>query len=273
MAETVLTCTVDGRRIAYRSEGAGETVLLVHGITTYSFIWRKIVPLLSDTFRVITVDLLGCGDSDKPLDIPYSLPQHAEILRGFIDELQLTPLHFVGHDVGGGIGQVFAVKYPQLLRDLTMINSVGHDFWPVQPIIAMRTPIIRQLAMATLDIGAFRLVVRRGLYHSERLTDELMHLFWKPMKTREGRRAFLHFADCLNNRHLVEIEEDLRRLAMPVHIIRGEADLYLSGAIAEKMHRDIPGSRLTLVKTGGHFIQEDEPERVADEMLRFFRRQ
>lgn len=271
MTETVSTCIVDDHRIAYHSSGSGETVLLVHGITTYSFIWRKIVPLLSDTCRVVSVDLLGCGDSDKPLDIPYSLPRHAEILRGFIEKLQLPQLHFVGHDIGGGIGQIFAVRYPKLLCDLTVINSVGHDFWPVQPIIAMRTPIIRQLAMATLDIGALRLVVRRGLYHTERLTDGLMQLFWKPMKTREGRRAFLHFADCLNNRHLVEIEEDLRRLTIPVHIIRGEADLYLSGAIAEKMHRDIPGSHLTLVKTGGHFIQEDEPERVADEMLRFFR--
>ena len=272
MAEKVLTCTVDGCRIAYRSSGSGQTVLLVHGITTYSFLWRNIVPLLSDSYRVISVDLLGCGDSDKPLDVPYSLPRHAAILHRFIRNLELQPVHYVGHDIGGGIGQIFAVQYPWMLRDLTLINSVGHDFWPVQPIVAMRTPIIRQLAMATLDIGAFRLVVRRGLFHTERVTEELMKYFWQPMKTREGRRAFLHFADCLNNRHLVEIEDDLRRLKIPVHIIRGEADLYLSGAIAQKLHRDIPGSRLTLVKTGGHFIQEDEPELIAGEMLHFFRR-
>lgn len=272
MAETVSTCTVDGCKIAYHSAGAGEAILLVHGITTYSFIWRNIVPLLSGSYRLISVDLLGCGDSDKPLDVPYSLPQHAAILQTFITKLALGPLHFVGHDIGGGIGQVFAIKYPELLSDLTLINSVGHDFWPVQPIIAMRTPIIRQLAMATLDIGAFRLVVRRGLYHKERLSEELMDLFWKPMKTREGRRAFLHFADCLNNRHLVEIEQDLQRLATPTHIMRGDADAYLSAAISEKLHRDIPQAKLTRIATGGHFIQEDEPELVARELLRFFRR-
>ena len=209
MTETASTCLVNGHQLAYHSAGSGETVLLVHGITTYSFIWRRIVPLLADHYRVISVDLLGCGDSDKPLDIPDSLPRHAALLREFADQLDLGPLHFVGHDIGGGIGQVFAVRYPELLADLTMINSVGHDFWPVQPIIAMRTPIVRQLAMATLDIGAFRLVVRRGLYHKERVDDELMGLFWRPMRSREGRRAFLHFADCLNNSHLVEIEQDL----------------------------------------------------------------
>jgi pimeloyl-ACP methyl ester carboxylesterase len=268
-----MTCTVDGVRLAYHAAGSGNAVILVHGITTYSFIWRRIVPLLADHYRVISIDLLGCGDSEKPLDTPYSLPRHAGLLRDFIREQGLAPVHLVGHDIGGGICQVFAVNYPEMLIDIAMINSVGHDFWPVQPIIAMRTPIIRQLAMATLDIGAFRLVIRRGLYHKERLDDTLMDLFWQPMRTREGRRAFLHFADCLNNRHLVEIEPRLRQLALPALVVRGDADVYLSSAIAEKLHRDIPGSRLVHIPTGGHFIQEDEPEMVAAALLRFFRRE
>lgn len=254
-------------------EGHGEPVVLVHGITTYSFIWRRIVPLLLGDYQVISIDLLGCGDSAKPLDISYSLPQHAEILHQFLEHHKLGPVHLVGHDVGGGIAQIFAVKYPQHLLDLTLVNSVAHDFWPVQPIIAMRTPIIRQLAMATLDIGAFHLVVRRGLFHKERLDDELMGHFWRPMKSRDGRRAFLHFADCLNNRHLIDIEGDLQQLSLPSLIIRGDADVYLSGAIAEKLHQDIPGSRLLRIASGGHFIQEDEPELVAEALLRHFRRQ
>lgn len=270
--DTLSSCSVRGRTIAYHSEGEGETVLFVHGITTYSFIWRKILPLLSSKYRVIAVDLLGCGLSDKSLDMDYSLQSHAAVIREFIGVLGITRLHFVGHDVGGGIAQIFAVNYPELLYDLTLINSVGHDFWPVQPIVAMRTPIIRQLAMATLDIGAFRLVVRRGLYHKERLNNELMQLFWKPMKTREGRRAFLHFADCLNNQDLIRLEDDLRNLTIKTLIIRGDADVYLSAAISEKLHSDIPSSQLLRIAAGGHFIQEDEPELIAVRLLDFFQR-
>lgn len=264
------TCRVAGHEIAYHSAGQGETVVLVHGITTYSFIWRKMVPLLADHYRVISVDLLGCGASDKPLAVSYSIHQHASLLKGFADALELGVFHFVGHDVGGGIGQIFAVCYPETLTDLTLINSVAHDFWPVQPIIAMRTPIIRQLAMATLDVGALRLVVRRGLYHKNRLDQDLIDLFWAPMRSRQGRKAFLHFAECLNNSHLIEIEEDLKKLSIPVLIIRGDADLYLSAAIAEKLHQDIPHSRLLKIATGSHFIQEDEPEMLAEEMMRFW---
>jgi len=265
------TLTVDGYRLNYHEEGEGEPVLLVHGITTYSFIWRRIVPFLVDKYRVISIDLLGCGDSDKPLDVAYSLPNHAAMLQEVVDKLGLGPVHFVGHDIGGGIAQVFSVLHPEKLKDLSLVNSVGHDFWPVQPIIAMRTPIVRQLAMATLDIGAFRLIVRRGLYHKESLTDELMEFFWRPMRDKAGRRGFLHFANCLNNSHLVEIENDLRSLKLPVLIIRGDGDLYLSEAISLKLHRDIPGSKLVRIATGGHFIQEDEPEQVAEALLQFWR--
>ena len=177
----------------------------------------------------------------------------------------------VGHDVGGGIVQLFAVNHPNLLYDLTLINSVGHDFWPVQPIIAIRTPIIRQLAMASLDIGAFRLLVRRGLYYKERLDDELMEHYFKPMRTREGRRAFLHFADCLDNKHLVEIETALQQLTLPALIIRGDADVYLSAAIARKLHADIPSSTMVHIASGGHYLQEDEPAQIVDAMLKFYK--
>lgn len=259
--------------MAYYREGKGEPVLLVHGITTYSFIWRNIIPLLSKDYDVIAVDLLGCGDSDKRLDVSYAIKDHAERLHEFITKLELGKFHFVGHDLGGGMGQIFAVRHPEMLYDLTMINTVAYDFWPVQPIIALRTPIVRQFLMASLDLGTFRLIVKRGIYHKDRVTNELMDLFMRPMLTSEGRKAFMYFAKCLDNHNLMEIEDDLRRLKIRVLIIRGDGDPYLGATISEKLHREIPGSRLVRIPTGGHFIQEDEPERIAQEVIGFFRGQ
>jgi len=263
---------IGGRRIAYHRAGGGDPLLLVHGITTYSFIWRKVMPLLADKYDVIAVDLLGCGDSDKPLDRSYSLTSPAGYLKDFLDAIGIAKIHFVGHDLGGGMGQIFAVRHPDMLHDLTMINTVAHDFWPVQPIIAMRTPIIRQFMMAAVDIGAFKLIVKRGLYHKDHLTPDLMELFMKPMRTPDGRKAFLHFARCLDNRNLTEIEADLQKLAMPVLIIRGDADVYLTAAIAERLRREIPSSELARIATGGHFIQEDEPEQIAHLITEFIER-
>ncbi|MHC4455622.1 MAG: alpha/beta fold hydrolase [Planctomycetota bacterium] len=268
--QDIKKCSISGHRLAYLREGSGEPVLLVHGITTYSFLWRKIVPLLSAGYDVISVDLLGCGESDKPLNVEYSIKHHSELLREFAAQLGIKKFHFIGHDVGGGIGQIFAVNYPENLLDLTLINTVAYDFWPVQPISAIRTPIIRMLIMPSLDLGALKLVVKRGIYHKERVTPELMDFFLIQMKTKEARKSFVHFAKCLNNQHLLEIEDDLRRIKVPVLIIRGDADPYLSFEISKRLHSEIHASRLIRIATGGHFIQEDEPELIVDHVTHFF---
>lgn len=268
--ESKRKCKISGQNIAYLRYGSGETVLMIHGITTYSFIWRKIVPFMSSNYDVIAIDLLGCGDSDKPLDVDYSIKNQAKYIVEFIKKLNLEKVHLVAHDIGGGVAQILIAKHPELFVDVTLINTVAYDFWPVQPIIAMRTPIVRQLEMATLDFGAFRLIVKRGLYNHNVLTDELMDLFWRPMKTKLGRKAFLHLSEGLNNKQLLEISDELHSTKLPVLIIRGEADVYLSREIAESLHKNIKNSKLIKISTGGHFIMEEKEEEISNTIIKFF---
>jgi len=265
------TVQVSRHKIVYHRKGRGDAMLLVHGMTTYSFIWSDLVDSLSKEYDVICVDLIGCGESDKPLDISYSLKQQSKMLNEFIIQLDIKKFHFIGHDIGGGIGQIFAVNYPDKLCSLVLINSVGYDFWPVQPIIAIRTPIIRQLAMATLDMGILKLAVDRGFYNKKRVSEDLMTCFKKPIKTKIGRKAFLHFAKCLNNQDLMEISEDLKKLDLPVLIIRGDGDIYLDSIICKKLHENIQGSTLLRVSGAGHFIQKDKPEVIVHHMKTFLR--
>lgn len=233
--------------------------------------WRNIMPGL-EGYDVMAFDLLGCGDSAKPLDTPYSLKAHAGRLAAMVDALDIDRFHLVGHDLGGGISQIFAVDHGDRLIDLTLINPVAFDFWPVQPITAMRTPIIRQLLMASLDLGTFKLLVQRGVYDATRVTQELMELYARPLKTGEGRKAFLHFARSLDNRDLTEIADRLAGLTVPTLIIRGDGDVYLRAAATERLAAVIPGSRLVRIASAGHFIQEDEPEWLVDQLLEFFAR-
>lgn len=264
---------INGNRIAYHRQGQGELMLLVHGITTYSFIWRNMVPLLSEQYDVISVDLLGCGESDKPTGADYSIASQALILKELLTKLGIHKVRLVCHDIGGGIGQIMAVRYPELISSLVLINTVGYDYWPVQPIITMRIPIIRQFAMAVLDLGILKTIIRRGIYHKERLTDELTALFIKPLKTREGRHGFLLLAKCLNNKNLIDIADMLPNIKFPVLIIRGDADPYLGPHISDRLHKEIRGSQLELIKTGGHFIQEDEPDLLVNLIHHFINEQ
>ncbi len=260
---------VGPHRLAYRRAGAGVPVLLAHGITTASFLWEGVLQRLAATGRydVVAVDLLGCGASDKPLDASYSIKAHADLLGRCCAALGLGRVHLVGHDLGGGVAQLMAVRQPGLLRSLALVNSVGYDFWPVQPIIALRAPVVREILMAALDAGAFTILVRRGLFHKDLATPALMAEFLRPLKTAEGRKAFVHFARCLDSANLMEVAPDLKRLSLPTLVAWGQADAYLSSAIADRLAADIPGARLERLPEAGHYTPIDQPERIAALLL------
>jgi len=269
----LLHALIDNHDICYTRSGNanGETMLLVHGITTYSFIWRKLLPYLEKDYDVIVIDLLGCGSSDMPLDVSYSLKAHEERVFTFIEQLGIQRFHLVGHDLGGGISQIFANNHTNMLISLSLINSVGYDFWPVQPITAMRTPVIRQLLMGALDLGMMKMLVKAGIYHKEQVDDALMKLFWKPLRNSKGRKAFMHFARCLDNHNLMDITEQLKQLEVPTLIMRGDADPFLGASTAEKLHADIPASQLLRIDSASHYLMEDEPAWAADNILTFIR--
>lgn len=258
---------VDGHRLAYVRCGEGEPLVLIHGITTSSFIWDDLLPILSAHNEVIAVDLLGTGASDRPVPSDCSLSAHADRVMSLVDELGFEKIHLVGHDIGGGISQILSVRKPDRVSTLGLVNTVGYDYWPVQPIVAMRTPILRQLAMASLDLGMLRLVIRRAVHRKERITPAVFERIRNEIAVPSSRRAFLNSTRCLNNSDLTVISDDLQKLRMPVLIVRGERDLYLSPEIANRLHREIPSSRLVTVPDGGHFIQLDEPQLLAATLL------
>jgi len=255
---------INGINIAFRREGSGQPILLIHGISSNSFIWNDIISNLSNNYDLIAVDLLGCGQTDKANNISYSIKSQALLLTQFINKLGLDKVHLIGHDVGGGIAQIMTVRNPELFYSLTMINTIAYDYWPVQPIITMRTPIIRQIALSTLDFGAYKLIIKRAFYYKEKVTKELMDQFWQQMNSRESRKVFLRFAKALNNKNLLEISDDLKKINFPVLIIRGDADVYLDKTPSLRLHENIPTSTLKIISTAGHFAQIDEPDIIAE---------
>lgn len=244
-------------------------MLMVHGVMTYSFIWGTMSPALSERYDVIAVDLLGCGESAKPEGEDYSPKAQAAMLLGLMDGLGLEKVHLVTHDIGGAVGQILAAKHHERLLSLTLINTVAYDYWPVQPIISFQVPIIRQLAMAILDIRILRRMVARGMYHRERLNDEIMKQFFAPMRAHEGRQGFLQLAKGLDNTQLMDIMDEIHATPVPVMIVRGDADVYLRPDIAERLHKSIKGARLERISTGGHFIQLDEPQWLVGKIISF----
>ena len=116
---------LDGVRMHFVDEGPrdGEPVLCVHGNPTWSFIWRRLIRELSPQRRVIAVDHIGCGFSDKPQEYPYRLEQHVTNLRRLIESLDLQNITLVGHDWGGCIGMGAATEVPDRFCRFVLLNT------------------------------------------------------------------------------------------------------------------------------------------------------
>ncbi|WP_075591161.1 alpha/beta fold hydrolase [Labilibacter marinus] len=260
---------LDDREFVYHEGGEGTPILFIHGISTYSFIWRKVIPYFIPNYKVIVIDLLGCGDSDLRTDVSFGLINQAKYMHLLMEALKHPKYHLISHDVGGGIAQVMSVQKPETLLSVSMINSVAYDFWPVQPIVSMRTPVLRQLAIATLDTWTLKIIIKKGLYHSNSNTAELFEYFRKPFKTKEGRKAFLHFASSLDNADLLNISDDLHQSNLNFLIIRGETDAYLSTSITQKLVENLKHCESNIIPTAGHYAMEDEPEMIANILTEF----
>ena len=113
-----------GDRVAYREAGAGEALLLIHGMAGSSATWRAVLPQLSKKYRVVAPDLFGHGESAKPRG-DYSLGAFAAWLRDLLDELGITRATVVGHSLGGGVAMQFTYQHRDYCERLVLISSGG----------------------------------------------------------------------------------------------------------------------------------------------------
>jgi pimeloyl-ACP methyl ester carboxylesterase len=113
-----------GERLAYRDAGAGEALLLIHGMAGSSATWRAVIPELSKKYRVVAPDLLGHGESAKPRG-DYSLGAFAALLRDLLDELGIRRATVVGQSLGGGVAMQFTYQHHDYCQRLVLISSGG----------------------------------------------------------------------------------------------------------------------------------------------------
>ncbi|MBV8929788.1 MAG: alpha/beta fold hydrolase, partial [Mycobacteriaceae bacterium] len=113
-----------GDRIAYRDEGQGEVLLLIHGMAGSSETWRALLPRLARNYRVVAPDLLGHGQSDKPRG-DYSLGAFAVWLRDLLDELGIARVTVIGQSLGGGVAMQFVYQHPDYCKRMVLISSGG----------------------------------------------------------------------------------------------------------------------------------------------------
>jgi pimeloyl-ACP methyl ester carboxylesterase len=268
--------TLHGHRVCYRQAGSGPVLVLIHGITSDSSTWRRVMPYLARRFTVLAPDLIGHGGSEAPRG-DYSLGAHATGVRDLMMALGHDRATFVGHSLGGGVAMQVSYQYPERCERLALVDSGGLGRELNLLLRAATLPgseLVLPLLVASrlLDAGrmAGGLLSRVGL----RAATDVQEIArgHASLADREARAAFIHTLRAVADPGGQRVNaSDRLYLArhMPVLLIWGEHDSLIPVSHARAAYRAVPGSRLEVFADSGHFPQLDEPERFTDVVVDF----
>ena len=161
---------LDGVRMHYIDEGQGETLLCVHGNPTWSFAWRNLIKDLSRDYRVLAIDHIGCGISDKPQNYEYRLAGHIRNLSRFVAELDLKGMTLLAHDWGGAIGLGVAEGAPERFSRFVLFNTAAFRSPRIPWRIAVcRWPLVGRCGVRGMNLFA-RAALRMAVCRHDRMT-------------------------------------------------------------------------------------------------------
>lgn len=266
---------VGGTRLYYYaagSRGAGEPIVLIHGFPTSSHLWRDVVPLLPSGRRVVVLDLLGYGRSDRPMEHDLSIRGHAERVIALLDALRIQYAAIVGHDMGGGIAQYLAVRHPTRVERLCLIDSVAFDEWPTRQIkMAKATLPLTRLLPTTWILSALRSEMERG-YAEEARGARSIDIYIRPFCSPEGRDVLVEHLEALDPEETVALGPRLGEIMAPTAVITGAHDPFLASHVARQLHEAIPRSTLDVIPDVRHFTPEESPDAISTIMEQWLTR-
>ena len=256
--------------VAYTDVGAGEPVVLLHGIPTWSFLYHEVVPLLEPHCRTIAPDFLGHGYSDRRDRFDRSLMAQARMILRLLDALGIDRATIVGHDTGGGVALILGIEHADRVKRLVLSNVVAYDSWPIDDMIALGNPHWRD--KPAREIAEFVAAgLPDGLHNRDRLTAAFRAGIVAPYADDEGKISLIRNASALNTNHTMALVDRHRDIAAPTLVLWGVHDPWQTVADGERLAREIPGARLVRVENASHWLQQDDPPRFAREVLAFLR--
>jgi 2-hydroxymuconate-semialdehyde hydrolase len=257
----------DGERIRYSRQGEGPSVVLIHGIPTHGFLWRNVASRLQQAGRdVIVLDMLGYGASDKPLQVDLGIAAQASRISALLSSIGWAGGTFVGHDIGGGVTQLLALDDRARVKRLVLVDAIAYDSFPEPGIARLQDPVWDGILGAP-DFDLAKGLTKgftRGLVRTDRVTPDLVAAYERPFHGVEGRRAYLRAARALRTEELASRMDEVERLDVPTLIIWGGRDVFQPPSYGARLAAAMRHARLEVIDDAGHFLPEDEPEKLAD---------
>jgi len=254
----------DGTRFHYLDEGSGPVLLLLHGNPSWSFLYRNIIPRLSQRFRCVAPDLPGFGLSKARSGYGFTAREQSEAIIAFIDALDLRGVGVMMQDWGGPIGLRAAQARPDRIDRLIIGNTWGWPFDRRGPRVfsALMGGWLGRSGAYALN-GVVRFFFTAGVVKP--LPPEVWRMYLAPFRARTARRPTYVFPNQLTaaDPFLREIERGLPKLVdKPALILWGDRDFAFKEHERARFRRVFHDHRDVTLREAGHFIQEDAPETI-----------
>lgn len=256
---------VGGMRLYYYAagtRGTGDPVVLLHGFPTSSRLWHAVARDFTPGHRLVIVDLPGYGRSDPPTPARTSCGAHAAAVLALLDNLGIPHAVLVGHGVGGGVAQAFAIQWPTRVSALALVSSSGFGVAPrgMARIARALGPLARFMPpalLASLVHGS----VRRGFEDPDR-SRLTLDTCLRHFTTAAGRDALAAHLSALGDCDTKGWSRRLCEIQAPTAIIWGEDDPFYPVGLGERLAAAIPGATFEIFRGASHFVPEDQPEQL-----------
>lgn len=262
---------IDGMQVHYRDEGdPSDTIplVLIHGTSASLMTWDGVVDELRPNKRVIRFDLPAFALTGPNANHDYSINSYVRFVKRLLDNLDVKHCDMAGNSLGGGITWEFALKNPDMVRKIVLIDAIGYPVDYSSGSLGFtlgKIPVVKEL----LTFITPKSIVKKSLIDvygdDNKVTDDLVQIYYD-MTCREGNRDALVVR---LNQPFVDRSEAIRDVLTPTLIIWGEADQLDPVEYAYKFDEDLPNSELVVLKDIGHVPMEEEPQLVAGLMGEF----
>lgn len=268
---------IHGHDVRYRREGDPdrEKIVLIHGLAGSSLTWTQVMPGLAEHYDIIAPDLLGHGESAKPMG-DYSLGAMASGLRDLLSLLDVERATIVGQSFGGGVAMQLAYQHPEICDRMVLVGSggLGRDVsWMLR---LLTLPGAEQLMPLIFP----RFVADRGndvsrFFHNRGLRAPLIDEMWRAYSSlagAENRKAFVRTMRGVidpGGQTVSALDRLYLASHLPTLIVWGDDDAIIPVAHAHAAHEAIPGSRLELLEGVGHFPHAEAPDLFLEVLLDF----
>jgi len=268
-------------KMHYIDEGEGDPILFLHGNPTSSYVWRNIIPHLVPQGRCIALDLIGMGKSDKP-NISYRFVEHFKYMNGFIEKLELAYITLVLQDWGSGLGFHYATLNDDNVKALAFMEAILRPMswteFPIGPRIGFK--LFRMPGIGWLMLSVMNMFVRQILPQMtvRKLTAQEMRRYLEPFPSIKSRRSVrqwpLEIPMGGRPEDMIELvsaySQKLQISEAPKLLFYGNPGAIVNANAVEWCRRNLKNLKTVDVGDGLHYLQEDNPRLIGEELANWY---